>query len=157
MGPKRANVSWCLRREMKGQNASLPAVRSFCHLATVKRRWKVFATSGASSRHHRECMRRALVQAEENKTAISDLTQRVNALHKSMDDVAHLSFSVDTLQGQMSNLMQWNPHRILEFLLSSLGNRRHLRLNPSACRRVAWMPSFSRGSQKQSRESTRPS
>ena len=56
---------------------------------------------------HQSCMRRAPVQAKENAAAIAGLTDRVDALQKSVKDCNALSGKVSTLEGQMSSLMTW--------------------------------------------------
>jgi hypothetical protein len=77
---------------------------------------------------HQSCMRRAPIQAKENATAIAGLTDRVDALQKSVTDCNALSGKVSTLEGQMSSLMTWKSATegrltVLESWQSSANNK----------------------------------
>ena len=77
---------------------------------------------------HQSCMRRAPIQAKENAIAIAGLTDRVDALQRSVTDCNALSGKVSTLEGQMSSLMTWKSategrFTVLESWQSSANNK----------------------------------
>ena len=80
-GPKRANISWCLRCGKKGLHpivdcdSSIPPIL----LPTAEDKTEmegICCWCGIRGHHHKDCMRRAPMQAEENREAICSLSGR---------------------------------------------------------------------------------
>ena len=104
MGPKRAAIPWCLQCGKKGDHPTmdftsadppilLPSAANASHLTGV-RLW-----CSIKGHSHRECMRQAPDQANENALAIMGLSQRVDAMQKAVEACNKLEPKVTNLEG----------------------------------------------------------
>ena len=110
-GPRRANRSWCLRCGTKDQHptcdcSSISPPNIFPAGQDKEDLGDICEWCAIRGHNLRECMRRAPIQAEENRSGLSALTSRFDALEKSIGDLGGLSQKVDRLQSQMSDLLK---------------------------------------------------
>ena len=111
-GPQRSAISSCLRCGVKGDHPTMECTAAGPPIilpdpSDADDLQDVCLWCSIEGHSHQSCMRRAPVQAKENAVAIAGLTDRVDALQKSVTDCTPLSGKVSTLEGQMSSLMAW--------------------------------------------------
>ena len=109
-GPKRLAIAMCARCGKKGDHPAMdckstdpPVLLPFASNASDLS--DVCFWGSMKGHSHRECMRRAPVQANKHASAIIGLIQWIDAVHKAVEACNDMAPKVIDLEGQMSALM----------------------------------------------------